>query len=87
MIEPNQEQLMEALGDVTYEDLMGDLERYGVEMDENFRECYPVISFGLVVMAMRMADECPVCLRRFVNLTGKHSDGCSLAKLIQPQPQ
>lgn len=74
--------LLRALGEVTYDDLIDDLERYSSRGDDP-RARHPGISMDLVKAAMGAADECPVCLWRFVNLTGKHDGGCPLAPLLK----
>lgn len=77
-------------GGVSYEDLLGDLLRYGglKTSEAEWRRKYPIISDELIVAAASMADECPVCARRFIYLgPSTHSTGCSLADLLGPGPE
>lgn len=75
--------LLQALGEVAYEDLIGDLERYGCFTNAAaIRALYPQVSRALVLAAMDVADECPVCLRRFVSLRGRHDTDCALRPLL-----
>lgn len=73
--------LAEALGGVTREDLLDYLDRYGHRSREEYAALYPSLTLPLVRAALGAADECPVCLHRFLRLFplgGGHAPGCVL---------
>lgn len=74
---------------VSYQDLLGDLLRYGgrATAEAEWRLKYPTISDELIVAAASTADECPLCLSRFIYLGPRsHRLGCHLADVLGPGP-
>lgn len=73
--------------EATYEDLIGDLTRYGgLSLDQATGQ-FPRRTVALVLTAMRLADECPHCLRRFINNARiGHAPGCPVPKLDDGEP-
>lgn len=72
---------------VTYDDLIGDLVRYGSNQisEADWRTRFPTISDELIVAAASTADECPMCLARFIYLgPSRHKAGCALADVLGP---
>lgn len=75
-------ELLKALDDTTYDDLIDDLERYGAMPSIEGRQKYPILTIDLVKAAIDASDECPGCLTRFLRSGAKHSKGCLLAPLL-----
>lgn len=76
-------ELIKALEEVTYCDLLGDLIRYSrFKTELEAQEKYPATTMDLAFAAMDAADECPVCLHRFVMGSGCHADGCAFEALL-----
>ena len=75
--------------DVTYEDLIADLVRYGggASTESEWRRKFPAISDDLIVAVASSADECPACLGRFIYLGPRaHRTGCGLAEVLGNGP-
>lgn len=81
-----------ATPEVTYDDLIYDLVRYGGEDEAHWRQKYPAMSLALFNEAMSASDECPLCLSRFISIpTVSHAFGCpvgdgTIANLIERNP-
>lgn len=73
---------LEMLG-VSYEELIEDLTRFGGHGEAHWRGKYESINSAMVIETMELADECPACGRRFVNLTENHDEYCRMPEYLK----
>lgn len=68
-----------AMGDVNYDGLLEDLLRYGGHDEAYWREKHPTMTVEMIEEAMQVSDECPFCLKRFIQTPFVfHVSGCPI---------